>query len=391
MSAPPRLPNSFKAELLARTDLAGLIGRDVALKRNGREFIGLCPFHRERSPSFSVVPEKGFYHCFGCSAHGDAIDYLTESRGMSFMEAVEELADAAGLDVPGRQGPPRPRRRAAPAPIVAPITPEAMAEEDERARRKAFEVWRQGVPVMGSPVEAYMASRGIRAETLARLQGLRFHPAVPYWWTPPRERGQPPAKPQKLGEWPCMLAAITGPDGRFKALHQTWLADNGAGKRLIVAPDGAKLKVKKVKGPAGGGAIRLLPLPDGCAAMGGAEGIETAASVIQALGADAMPVWSLYSLGNLAGGGSGQGRPHPEQRGKYLPSVAPDPARPGWVPPAGVSRFTWFADGDGKDPLAADCIIRRAAVRYGQAGVALAVAKAPAGMDWNDVLNRGAA
>lgn len=389
--ATPRLPESFKAELLARTDLSALIGRDVKLVRNGREYIGRCPFHAERTPSFTVVPAKGFFHCFGCGAHGDALAYLQESRGLGFMEAVETLADLAGLDVPGRQGPPRPHRRPEPAPMVANLTDAARAEEDEVARSKAFAVWREGKAAVGSPVEVYLGSRGIRPETVARLQGLRFHPAVPYWWTPPREKGQPSAKPQKLGEWPCMLAAILGPDGRFKALHQTWLADGGAGKRLIVAPNGEKLKVKKVKGPAGGGAIRLVPLPADCTEMGGAEGIETAASVIQALGPEAAPVWALYSLGNLAGGGLGQGRPHPQARGRFLPSIAPDPERPGFLPPPGITRFTWWADGDGKDPLAADCIIRRGAVRFGQAGVALAVTKPPPGLDWNDVLTRGIA
>lgn len=125
--------------------------------------------------------------------------------------------------------------------------------------------------------------------------------------------------------------------------------------------------------------------------MGGAEGIETAASVIQALWPDGIAVWSLYSLGNLAGGGVGQGAPHPHRRGLRLPSVAPDPARPGFLPPDGMTRFTWFADGDGRDPLAAEAIIRRGAVRYAQAGITLAVAKAPPGRDWNDVLQEGVA
>ena len=386
-----RIPDTWKADLLARTDLAQLIDRDVKLKRNGREFQGLCPFHREKSPSFTVVPSKGFYHCFGCGAHGDAIDFLVEHRGMRWMEAIEDLAARAGLDVPGQDAPARRSHRPAPAPIVANLTPEAAAAEDKRARAKAFEVWRAGQPVAGSPVEVYLGGRGIRPETVGRLQALRFHPALPYWWTPPRDRSAPVPRPQKLGEWPAMIAAITGPDGRFQALHQTWLADGGRGKRVIVAPNGEALKVKKVKGPAGGGAIRLVPLPEGAVALGGAEGIETAASVIQALGADGMAVWSLYSLGNLAGGGFGQGAPHPLRRGLRLPSVAPDPARPGFLPPDGVARFTWFADGDGKDPPAAEAIIRRGAVRYAQTGVALAVAKAPAGRDWNDVLTEGVA
>jgi len=387
-----RLPDAFVAEVLARTDLSAVIGQDVRLTRAGRrEFEGLCPFHTERTPSFTVVPDKGFAHCFGCSWHGDAIGYLMEARGWSFLEAVEDLAARAGMEMPGRDGPARRRTSAPPKPLPPP--PQMAARDDaERTRARAFAVWQEGVTLPGTLAETYLAARGIHPETTARLQGLRFHPAVPYWWTPPRDRGEPPAHPQKLGEWPALLGAIVGPNGRFKALHQTWLADDGSNKRLIVAPtDGARLKVKKVKGAAGGGAIRLIPLPEGAEVLGTAEGIETAASVIQSLGADGLPVWALYSLGNLAGGGLGQGRPHPDRRGKFLPSIAPDPARPGWIPPPGVRRVTWFADGDGKDPAAADAIIRRGAVRFGQAGVALAVAKAPSGMDWNDVLTRGAA
>ncbi|MEO1191166.1 MAG: DNA primase [Pseudomonadota bacterium] len=94
------LPQGFLDELRARTGLAALIGRRVRLQRKGREHQGLCPFHNEKTPSFTVNEEKGFYHCFGCGAHGDAISFVMQIEGLTFPEAVERLADEAGLEVP---------------------------------------------------------------------------------------------------------------------------------------------------------------------------------------------------------------------------------------------------------------------------------------------------
>ena len=101
------LSPAFLDELRNRTLLSALVGRTVKLSKAGREFKGCCPFHQEKTPSFYVNDEKAFYHCFGCSAHGDAIRFLTEARGLPFMDAVKELAAAAGLDLPA----PDPRAR----------------------------------------------------------------------------------------------------------------------------------------------------------------------------------------------------------------------------------------------------------------------------------------
>ena len=94
------LTPAFLDELRARTTLSALIGRTVKLTRAGREQRGCCPFHNEKTPSFYVNDEKGFYHCFGCSAHGDAIRWMTDQRGLPFIDAVKELAAEAGLEVP---------------------------------------------------------------------------------------------------------------------------------------------------------------------------------------------------------------------------------------------------------------------------------------------------
>lgn len=95
-----RFPPQFLDELRTRTSLADVIGRKVKLAKKGREHMGLCPFHSEKTPSFTVSEEKGFYHCFGCGAHGDAIAFLTESEGVAFPEAVERLAGEAGMEIP---------------------------------------------------------------------------------------------------------------------------------------------------------------------------------------------------------------------------------------------------------------------------------------------------
>ena len=104
-----RIPSEFIQQLLARADLVELIGRYVPLKKAGAEFKACCPFHNEKTPSFTVSPRKGFYYCFGCGAHGTAISFLMEYGRYSFPDAVEELAKQTGMQVPrvGGSGTPR--------------------------------------------------------------------------------------------------------------------------------------------------------------------------------------------------------------------------------------------------------------------------------------------
>lgn len=95
-----RIPDSFIEELLARSDIVEMIERRVPLKRAGSEYQACCPFHDEKSPSFTVSPKKQFYHCFGCGAHGSAIGFLMQYEGLEFIDAVEEMARSAGMEVP---------------------------------------------------------------------------------------------------------------------------------------------------------------------------------------------------------------------------------------------------------------------------------------------------
>ncbi len=98
------IPQDFIDDLIARADIVEIVGRRVQLKKAGREFKACCPFHDEKSPSFTVSPGKGFYHCFGCGAHGTAIGFLMEFDHMSFVEAIESLAHTMGVDVPRSEG-----------------------------------------------------------------------------------------------------------------------------------------------------------------------------------------------------------------------------------------------------------------------------------------------
>ncbi len=107
------IPQSFIQELLSRVDVVDVVGKYVQLKKGGANFMGLCPFHGEKSPSFSVSPSKQFYHCFGCGANGNAIGFLMEHTGMNFVEAVKDLAAQVGLQVPEDDVSPQERERAA--------------------------------------------------------------------------------------------------------------------------------------------------------------------------------------------------------------------------------------------------------------------------------------
>src|SRR5439155_7355865 len=97
---PAMIPDSFKQELLHRVDIVGVIERYVPLKKSGANHLACCPFHSEKTPSFTVSPAKQFYHCFGCGAHGNAISFLMEYQGLGYVEAVKDLAESAGMKMP---------------------------------------------------------------------------------------------------------------------------------------------------------------------------------------------------------------------------------------------------------------------------------------------------
>ena len=99
-----RIPRDFIDDLLTRADVVDVINARVPLKKKGREYTACCPFHNEKTPSFTVSPNKQFYHCFGCGVHGSAISFLMEYEHLDFVEAVESLAESMGITVPREAG-----------------------------------------------------------------------------------------------------------------------------------------------------------------------------------------------------------------------------------------------------------------------------------------------
>jgi DNA primase len=141
-------------ELRSRVTLSTLIGRTVKVTRAGREYKACCPFHNEKTPSFTINDEKGFYHCFGCSAHGDAIRWMTDQRGLSFMDAVKELAAEAGMEVPAAD--PRAAKKA-----------EEQASLRDVVQGAADWFTQQLGSSNGAPARDYLAKRGISDATRA--------------------------------------------------------------------------------------------------------------------------------------------------------------------------------------------------------------------------------
>ncbi|WP_310467696.1 DNA primase [Sphingomonas sp.] len=156
------LSPQFLDELRARTLLSGVIAPSVKLLKAGREFKACCPFHNEKTPSFTVNDDKGFYHCFGCGAHGDAIRFLTDARGLPFMEAVKELAGKAGMEVPAPD--PRSQERAEQSAGLTDVMASA---------QKWFADQLAGAD--GAQARDYLARRGIDPATTARF-GLGLAP-----------------------------------------------------------------------------------------------------------------------------------------------------------------------------------------------------------------------
>ena len=158
-----RIPQSFIDELVARADIVELIGRRVALTKAGREFKAPCPFHDEKTPSFTVSPQKDFYHCFGCGAHGSAIGFLMNFDNLGFVDAVEALAEMLGIAVPRDA---QAVHRAAEGNRLYDV----LAEADR--------VYRAGLKDSSIAID-YLRTRGIDGPTAARL--MRGTPCSAGW------------------------------------------------------------------------------------------------------------------------------------------------------------------------------------------------------------------
>jgi phage/plasmid primase-like uncharacterized protein len=241
--------------LKSRVCLSEFVGRRVKLSPGKGDRFGLCPFHNEHTGSFSVNDRKGFYHCFGCGAHGDILDWWQKIEGMTFGEAADRLRREAGV-----------------LPVREP-EPAAVGSDGEDAKRQAAarSIWHASRPIGSTIAETYLReARKIRCEL---PDCLRFHPGLRF----------NPGEPDEL---PAMIAAVTDPSGNLVAIQRTFLKPDGSGKAPI---EGAKRSL----GPLGRGAVCLAPAD---IVTGIAEGIETGLSAMQLF---QVPVWCALGS-NLA-------------------------------------------------------------------------------------------
>ncbi|WKB52835.1 DNA primase [Eleftheria terrae] len=162
------IPPAFKQDLLARTDIVEIVGRYVQLKKAGINYKGLCPFHGEKTPSFIVSPTRQTYHCFGCGVHGNAIDFVMEQAGLGFIEAIKDLAQQQGIEVPDDDSRSTPEQRAQ----------AAQARERQNTLTdvlgKASEHYRKQLKTNKKAVD-YLKRRGLTGEVAARF-GLGYAP-----------------------------------------------------------------------------------------------------------------------------------------------------------------------------------------------------------------------
>nr|WP_283150432.1 DNA primase [Silvimonas soli] len=155
-----RIPESFIQDLLNRVDIVDVVERYLPLKKAGMNYSACCPFHKEKSPSFTVSPTKQFYHCFGCGAHGSAVGFVMEFEGLSYPEAIRKLAEAAGMQVPEEAGSPE----------------EAKAEPGiYDVLKAASDYYRQQLKTAPQAIQ-YLKGRGLDGKTAARF-GLGYAPS----------------------------------------------------------------------------------------------------------------------------------------------------------------------------------------------------------------------
>lgn len=318
-----------RAELVkSRVGLAATIGRVVKLRKAGREMVGLCPFHSETTPSFTVNEAKGFYHCFGCAAHGDVIGFIMQLRGCDFLTALAELEQGLGELPAGVQ--PAPRK-----------TREERASSLLSSTEAGQIVWGEARPCAAFDLPArYLRGRGIDVGKSGILDVVRFHAECPVspWRRDSAQRGLcAPALISPAGK------VIGDPGARLfemQAVHITFLAADGNGKAKLpdwVDRDGeVRTRASRVMWgetgrcavpipPVGGRGLRDLSWIDEAGELVVAEGLESTLSLMGRHWAS-RGGFATLSLNNLQGYWLNDG-PGGSLR---LWQVTPDPDRPGF-------------------------------------------------------------
>lgn len=330
MNAPAKRPHfaqSYLDELQSRVVLSALVGRAVTLKRAGREHKGKCPFHNERSASFTVNDDKNFYHCFGCGAHGGAIKWMVDHEGLSFVDAVVDLAGQVGLVLPDGVAAAAPRS----APVI-PIQRDSVRVDvaDEFVSSEEFGAVILSRVVPGkNPLKCYFEHRGISPFALAgRMADLGFCPNAP------TRKWRIGTSPDAVPTAPAMVARLRRPEPTLPSdqwpvtgLHVTFFNHEFTGKREAKGRDGYLLPARKMLGSIQGSCVVLGTYdPESPLVVG--EGMESTLSGMEfarreigvSLESCALAALSLNNL---------QGYPVLDKRGA-LPmwSLTPDPARP---------------------------------------------------------------
>jgi len=294
----------------ARHDLSSVVARDVRLRRSGHELVGLCPFHEEKTPSFRVNDDKGLFHCFGCGAGGDIIDYVRWRHGLEFAQALQWLEGERPsiIDAPERE-----RRQ------------RATESERGQAVETAQAQWRSALPIAGTPAERYLRSRGIiqPAPPTIRFAWLSL------WHTPTGKPGP---------RLPALIAACEDVAGAVVGVQRIFLTNHGQ-KAAIKNP---KLSLGQVRGCA----LRLGPVAAEIMLCEGPEDGLTlrqrfpGASVWVSLGTGNLPFVELPDMVEsvvIAGDNNAAGVAAAEaaamafaEQGKGVAVVFPDPAYSDW-------------------------------------------------------------
>ncbi len=227
------IPDSFKQDLLNRVDIVDVISPRVALKKSGANWVGLCPFHGEKTPSFSVSPAKQFYHCFGCGVHGNAIGFLMEYAGLGYVEAMKELAESVGMKLPEL------------APRGGQARPEREGPDLYELLKRAARFYHEQLKASPRAID-YLKGRGLSGQTAAR-----YH------------LGYAPAGWQGLG------AAFERYDD--KALVECGLVVENEGKRYDRFRDRVMFPILNQRGLVIGFGGRVIPGEDGSAGPAAAD------------------------------------------------------------------------------------------------------------------------
>jgi DNA primase len=216
-----RIPQTFIDELISRADIVEIVGARVALKKAGSNYKGLCPFHGEKTPSFTVSPTKGFYHCFGCGEHGTAIGFLMNYDNLPFPDAVEALAEMLGMEVPREAGAPEERR----------------SDNDElyALLREADQIYRNALRESPNAI-AYLKKRGIDGPTAGRF-AMGYAPDA----------------------WDTLMRALGTSEARVALLTQAGLlSTNDSGRRYDRFRDRIMFPIRNARGQIIGFGGRVL-------------------------------------------------------------------------------------------------------------------------------------